>query len=125
MYAFVAPLSAEACPRNVISGHLIGILSAVIALFVFGLLGTGPDLPDLTLRRVFAVTLSLALTFAVMTWLHVPHAPAGATTLIVALGLLHTPLDLVIMMLAVVMLVVIAAVINRIHGTRVPLWGPK
>jgi CBS-domain-containing membrane protein len=121
---FVAPMSAEACPRNVIVGHLIGILSALFAVAVFGVLGMGPDLPELTMRRVAAVTLALALTFAIMTWTHMPHAPAGATTLIVALGLLHTPKDYVIMMLAVVALVVIAWVINRLHGTKPPLWGP-
>jgi CBS domain-containing membrane protein len=120
---FVAPMSAEASPRNVICGHLIGILSAVLALWVFGLIGDGPDLPDLTFRRVCAVTLALALTFAVMTWLHVPHAPAGATTLIVALGLLHSPRDLVVMMLAVAALVVIAHIINRVHGDKPPWWS--
>jgi CBS domain-containing membrane protein len=121
---FVAPMAVEACPRNVICGHFIGIVCALVAVFVFGLVGAGPDLPDLQFRRVCAVTVALALTFAVMTWLHVPHAPAGATTLIVALGLLHTPRDYVVMMLAVVALVVIANIINRIHGDRPPFWNP-
>ena len=121
---FIAPMSAAASPRNVICGHFIGIVSAVIAVTIFGLVGQGPDLPDLTLRRVGAVTVALALTLAVMTWLRVPHAPAGATTLIVALGLLNDLRDYIVMMLAVSALVVIAHIINRIHGDRPPWWNP-
>jgi CBS domain-containing membrane protein len=120
----VAPLSLEACPRTVVVAHLIGILSGLLAVTVFGLFGQGPDLPELTLQRVGAVTMALALTFAVMTWLRVPHPPAGATALIVSLGLLNTLMDYAVMMLAVVALVVITWIINRVHGTRPPVWGP-
>lgn len=80
---------------------------------------------ELTLRRVGAVTLALVLTFAAMTWLRVPHAPAGATTMIVALGVLHGVRDYVVMMLAVIALVLLAAGINRLHGDHTPWWGPK
>lgn len=121
---FAAPMSAQASPRNVICGHFIGIVAGVLAVFVFGLYGDGPNLDDPSAARVGAVTLALALTLGVMTWLHVPHAPAGATTLIVALGLLHTLQDYVVMMVAVVALVVVGYVINRIHGDRPPLWFP-
>lgn len=121
---FLAPLIVESSPRNVFCGHLIGVLCGALALIVFGLLYVQPDLEDLTWQRIGAVTLSLALTLAVMTWLGVQHAPAAATTLIVGLGLIHDPVHMVTMMVAVVALIVIAAVINRIHGVRTPLWGP-
>ena len=122
---FAAPLTVEACPRNAISSHLIGIVCGVAALAVFGLLDESGEGHDLTVRRVLAVTLALVLTFAFMTWLRVPHAPAGATTMIVALGVLFGLRDYVVMMLAVVLLVVMAAIINRLHGDRTPLWAPR
>jgi len=122
---FAAPMTVEACPRNVLVSHFIGIASGVVAIAVFGLLGGADVHNELTLRRVAAVTLALVLTFALMTWLRVPHAPAGATTMIVALGVLHGVRDYVVMMLAVFALVLMAAGINRLHGDRTPWWGPK
>lgn len=121
---FAAPLGAQASPRNVISGHLIGIAAGALSLALFGLLSIAPDLEDVSLERISAVTLALALTLSVMVWLGVPHAPAGATTLIVALGLLRTPKDFAVMMLAVIALVIIGAVINRVAGQRTPWWNP-
>ena len=122
---FAAPMAAEASPRNTICGHAIGILAGLLALTVFGLRNAPPDLEDLTPQRLGAVVVALALTLAVMTWVGVPHAPAGATTLIVALGLLHTPRHLALMMLSVLVMVVAGYVINRLHGDRPPLWAPK
>lgn len=121
---FAAPLIIESSPRNVFCGHLIGVLSGVLALAAFGLLQAAPDLEDITWTRLAAVTLALALTLALMTWLGVQHAPAAATTLIVALGLIQDLPHLVSMMVAVVALIVVAAVVNRLHGVRTPVWSP-
>jgi CBS-domain-containing membrane protein len=70
----------------VFCGHLTGVLAVYLPLVIFGLTTTAASLNDVTVRRIGAVTLSLCLALSVMVWLHVPHAPAGATTLIVALG---------------------------------------
>lgn len=121
---FFSSMSAAACPRNVISGHLIGVLAGFGALAVFGLLSVGPDLDDTSWQRLGAVALCLSVTLAVMVLLNVPHAPAGATTLIVGLGLMRTPGQLTILMLAVVLMVVQAMVINRLAGLAYPWWGP-
>ena len=121
---FAAPLSAQASPRNVISGHLIGIAAGALSLALFGLLSVAPDLEDVSIERISAVTLALGLTLAVMVWLGVPHAPAAATALIVALGVLHTLKDFAVMTLAVIALVIIGAVINRVVGQRTPWWNP-
>ena len=59
-----------------------------------------------------------------MVWLRVPHPPAGATTLIVSLGILHTPAQLGVLMLAVVLLVIAGYVINRLAGIPYPRWSP-
>jgi hypothetical protein len=49
---------------------------------------------------------------------------AGATTLIVSLGILREPEQLVVMMVAVAMLVVRAFAINRLAGIAYPCWSP-
>lgn len=123
---FTAPLAAAAAPRNVFTGHLIGILAGLVGLVVFGLYGEQfANLAEFDWRRIGTVVVALALTVAVMTWLGIPHAPAAATTLIVALGLLTSPADLIVMMLSVVAVIVAAWIINFIHGDRMPLWAPS
>ncbi len=60
-----------------------------------------------------------------MVWARVPHPPAGATTLIVSLGILRTPVDLAVLMLAVVLLTIQGFVINRLAGIDYPTWSPR
>lgn len=122
---FFSALSAQASPRNVFCGHLIGVLAGFAALVIFGLQAIPADLEDVTLPRLGAVAFALAATLSVMIWLGVPHAPAGATTLIVALGLLRTPAQLTVLMVAVVILIAQGIVINRLAGVPYPLWNPR
>jgi CBS-domain-containing membrane protein len=60
-----------------------------------------------------------------MVWLKVPHPPAGATTLIVSLGLIATIPKLGVLMLGVLLLVGQGFVINRLAGIDYPLWAPR
>jgi CBS domain-containing membrane protein len=121
---FYSPLAPSAAPRSCFYGHLIGVLAAYFSLVLFGLTNVPPDLYHITPTRIAALALALALTLALMTWLDIPHAPAGATTLIVALGLLRTPEQLAILMLAVVVLTAQGFVINRLAGLPYPAWRP-
>ena len=52
-----------------------------------------------------------------------PWEVAGATTLIVGLGLLHTPAQLVVAAAAVVLVTAVDRVYNRATGTGMPLWS--
>ncbi len=122
---FFGALSAQAAPRNVFCGHLIGVLAGYLALVIFGLTAVAPNLEDVTWPRVGAATVALCLTLSFMIWLGVPHAPAGATTLIVAVGLMRTPEQLVILMVAVVVMIVEGFLINRLAGLDYPLWVPR
>jgi CBS domain-containing membrane protein len=53
---------------------------------------------------------------------HVNHPPAGATTMIVSLGILAKPGYLPIIEIAVVLLAVQAFAINRLAGLPYPIW---
>lgn len=122
---FYTPLLPASSPRNTVGGHLIGVAAGYLALAVFGLTNDLPALgAGVTGARVGAAALSLGLTSGAMVWAKVPHPPAGATTLIVSLGILREPGQLVVLMLAVVLLVLQGFVINRIAGIPYPPWGP-
>ncbi len=123
---FYTPHAASASPRNTVSGHLVGVLAGYLALVLFGLRDAGPAVTTgVTAARVGAAALSLGLTAGFMVWLRVPHPPAGATTLIVSLGILHTPEQLAVLMLGVLLLVCQGIAINRLAGLEYPLWAPR
>ena len=121
---FASPRSAAASTRNTFCGHVVGLLSGALALAMFGLLFQPVDLEDVTLPRVGAVGVALGLTTTLVLLLGVPHPPAAATTLIVALGVLRSPRDFMVMTLAVVALIVLARIVNLARGYRLPLWSP-
>ena len=54
---------------------------------------------------------------------NVVHPPAAATTLIISLGIVATPLHLLIIELAVVVLALQAIVMNRLAGVDYPIWA--
>jgi len=53
------------------------------------------------------------------------YPPAGATTLIVSLGILCTPTQLVVLMAAVVLLTIQAWASNHLAGLNYPTWKPS
>ena len=60
-----------------------------------------------------------------MVLLHVNHPPAGATTMIVSLGILSSPRYLMIIELAVIVLTAQAFFINRLAGLPYPVWQER
>lgn len=123
---FYTPLTPAASPRNAIVGHLVGAAAGWISLLLFGLVGSGSAIAvGVTAPRILAAGLSLGLTSGVMVLLRSPHPPAGATTLIVSLGLLPHFWQLGVLMLAVVLLTAQALLINRLAGLPYPLWSPN
>lgn len=120
---FAFPLAQEAQPRNVICGYALGIAAGVASLAAFGLLYVTPDLNDLGVDRLLAVTLSMALVLALLTALRVLHIPAVATALLISLGLLREPEDWAVIMVAVLISVGVALVLARAMGVPMPLWS--
>jgi CBS domain-containing membrane protein len=121
---FFSPRSPASSPRNAIYGHALGILCGYGSLWAAGL----QDMPSamqegVNWPRVLAAALSLALTGVFMILLKVAHPPAGATTLIVSLGIVTEPLHLLILEVAVLLMVLQAIAINRLAGIDYPLWS--
>jgi CBS domain-containing membrane protein len=120
---FFSPLAKTSSPRNTILGHAIGLICGYAAFIVTGAgaLPFGVH-PGIFWPRILAAALSLSATGAFMVLLNVSHPPAGATTLIVSLGIISRPRELVIIEVAVFLLVAQALVINRVAGLPYPVW---
>lgn len=119
---FAFPLAQEANPRNVIGGHMIGLVAGIAALLIFGLVNKPPDTTDLDWHRLGAIVLSLAVAISLLMGLRVLHIPAVATTLVVAMGLLARPQDWAFMAIGVLVATALAVGINRIVGIPHPFW---
>jgi CBS domain-containing membrane protein len=121
---FFSPLGRASSPRNTILGHAIGLICGYVAFVATGAgaLPFGMH-PGIFWPRVLAAALSLSATGAFMVLLDVSHPPAGATTLIVSLGIISKPRELAIIEVAVFLLVAQGLAINRLAGLAYPLWS--
>ena len=121
---FETPMAEVGSPRNTILGHTVGILAGAFSLAIFGLLNA-PSLyvSGLTFGRVCAMALAVALTGGVLRMIRSAHPPAGATTIIVASGLLHTPRQMFDVLIGVVLLTVAGWLLNRALGVPSPRWA--
>ncbi|MBQ0833440.1 HPP family protein [Marinobacter sp.] len=121
---FYVPMAQPASPKNTLCGHLIGALMGLLALYLFGLQNApSAFVSHVDLPRVGAAAVSLGLTSCLMVLLRVAHPPAGATALIVSLGLMPSPSQLPILMAGVLVLLVHAFLMNRLSGIPYPLWS--
>lgn len=119
MLFFESPEQKASRPVNALVGHGVGLLAGAAVLYGLGL----QDDPSaaaggLTPASLLAGAVSVALTTLVLTALEMPHPPAGATTLIVSLGILTSPGELVSMAAAIVLTTVLGWGLNIVLGTR-------
>jgi CBS domain-containing membrane protein len=120
---FHLPMAEAAAPRNVLSAHVVGAVCGWLCLALFGLLDqpsafeVGMDYP-----RVGAAALALGATAGLMALLRIPHPPAGATALIVALGLMPALSQIPVLIAGVLLLLGQALVLNRFAGIPYPVW---
>jgi hypothetical protein len=117
----VNPAAATSRPRRVVGGHLLGLLGGLVAYHALagGLVVTRPP-PALSvggLRLAASAVASLGVTSAAMLVTDLRHAPACATTLIVALGLLTTPVEAGVVASAVLLLVAVDRVLLDFGGS--------
>ncbi len=120
---FETPMAEVSSPRNTIIGHYIAGAVAFFWLWVFGLLDQPTAIEvGFDAERWIAIALSLAFTGLILRLLRAAHPPAGATTVIVALGLLDTPEQMAALAIGVLLVAIPAGIINRICGVPSPLW---
>jgi CBS-domain-containing membrane protein len=113
------PGQPAAHPRNVLAGHVLGVLCGYLALVATGLVHHPTVLQEgLHAPRVVAACLSVGLTALLLQVLRTPHPPAGATTLIVSLGLFKTERALVVLLASVAVCTLVATVLNRVLGVH-------
>ena len=121
-----SPSLPTASPKSAICGHGIGILCGYGALLLTGL----QHAPSATVigvdgARVLATCIALSTTAALMILLKVVHPPAGATALMVSLGVVTNPYQLPLLEVAVGILALEAFIANRIAGVEFPIWMPR
>jgi len=120
---FETPMAEVASIRNTVIGHAVGAGVAFVWLNVFGLVGDASAIATgFTADRVVCVALSLAFTGGILRLLRAAHPPAGATTVIVSVGLLTTWDELLILLAGVLLLSASAWGLNRALGVPAPLW---
>jgi hypothetical protein len=123
---FYKPTDPSSSPRNIVIGHTLATIIGYLSLVITGLTAAGPVLAvGVTLPRIFAIGLSLGLTIALMVLLRAPHPPALATTLMISLGTVTKPWQLLVFILAVVLLTLQILIINRLAGIDYPLWHSR
>lgn len=122
---FETPLRPQASPRNAVVGHLVGIAVGYGTLATFGLTTTGSITQvGMSLPRIAAASIAVATTTLLLNSIAMPHPPASSSTLIVSLGLLHHPGQLVIMSAAILTGTSICWLLNTVSGVTVPPWPP-
>lgn len=111
------PTARQSSARRVLGGHAIGVLVGLAAYHaIAGDIVITASLGAASmngLRLAGSGVVAVAFTTAGMTVTDTGHAPACATTLIVGLGILSTPLQGGIMLLAVGVLVGEQALLQR------------
>ena len=121
---FETPMAEVASVRNTVIGHSVGAGVAFFWLNVFDLVGEPSAIAtEFTTARVACVALSLGFTGLILRLLRAAHPPAGATTVIVSVGLLTTWDELLILMSGVLLLSAAAVALNRVLGVPAPLWS--
>ena len=84
----ITPKSDAALPWNTFVGHAIGAAAAFLSLAIFGGLHAAPAMAagHVSVLRIAASALAVALTIGGQIPLRAGHAPATATTLLITLG---------------------------------------
>lgn len=115
---------------RIIGSHLIGGIAGLVAWSVLAtgmtITTTPPSFSPEGLRLAASATISIILTSWAMIATDAIHPPACATTLIVSLGLLSTPLRVGIIVVSVTILVLfhtgVLFVFQRLVGDSHPLY---
>ncbi|GAA4063992.1 hypothetical protein GCM10022282_26840 [Agromyces indicus] len=119
MLIFASPRDSSSRPINAIVGHAVAIGAGVLCLLAFGMYGQ-PSAPDqgLTVGYLLAAACSVAITAFALGALRLPHLPAGATTLIISLGVIADPVGILSMAAALAFTIAAAWGMNVLLRTH-------
>lgn len=100
---------------NTIVGHLTGLIIGFVVVALLNVDNHPVLMKDLalTMGRVWAAVLAIALTFLISILLHASHPPAAATTLLVALGSIKTINEAMYLMIGAIILGIIGEFLRR------------
>lgn len=115
---------------RIVGSHLIGGVAGLVAFTLLAdgvsITATPPAYSDEAFWLAASAVLSIVLTSWAMIATNTVHPPACATTLIVSLGLLSTPVQVAIIVVSIVILVEFHAgvllVFKRLVGDSHPLY---
>ncbi len=111
---------------NTFAGHMIALGAGFLAVALVNGWGAPPVLSahTLTLARVGASTLAVAITLAVTTLARAFHPPGAATTLLVALGAFRTGGDALTVFLGVLVLAILGELARQIRIRALQAQNP-
>ncbi len=107
-------------PYNIFVGHMLALGAGFLSVAIFD----AWDAPDvlatgvMTWDRVFAATVAILLTIAFALALRASHPPAGATTVLVALGSLDTGHDAIDLTVGAALIAVFGGVARYVRMGR-------
>jgi CBS-domain-containing membrane protein len=123
---FGDPQAEASAPRNVLVGHALGAAIGWLMLELFHLRDAPGGLSiAVTWPRAGAVASSLATTIGILRSVRCTHPPAGATTMIVAVGILPRAHSILDFLLAGAAVVVYASIVCRAAGHAYPIWNAR
>jgi hypothetical protein len=102
---------------NVVAGHLIGLIAGFAGAFLLNAYSDPIPLVDkqFTWARVGAAVVALALTLFLGLLFKATHPPAGATTLLTALGSIKTAQDAINLMIGVLIIAFVGEFVRRMR----------
>src|SRR3954451_18378753 len=101
--AFEEPLTRPASPRNTLVGHIVAIIVGWLGLAAADLVHAPPaTIAGMTWARAIEAAVALGVVALILRLIRCDHPPAGATVLIVALGILTTGSELLSLFAGVV-----------------------
>jgi CBS domain-containing membrane protein len=101
-------------------GHLLGLAAGFAGVFLFNAFNDPVTLQtkELTAGRLGAAVVALALTLLLTLLLKAHHPPAGATTLLTALGSIQTAQDAINLMIGVLIIAIAGEFIRKTRTSR-------
>ncbi len=122
---FYAPSSPMAAPRNAVLSHIVGAITGWLsftALAHFYPEAASGSLTDPS--RITTAALALGICGVFMSVTGIVHPPAASSTLIAGLGLMSSPLSILMVGAAVLFLCMQAWTMHWLAGIKYPAWSP-